>query len=249
MKKWIFLFSLFSLFSCAKKENHAKISLLHCPDSIKEISGKQVAFFHRIETEEYDFLMEKKATMLLYILASGCQTCDTFGSLLKSYIRETSYLVEMIPMDSFLKSEYSLSLSDSTLVFIQEGKIIDYRSSFKDIGSKKELTEYLSTKVEDSKIEILNKTEENTSITSLDSYRILSEIDEKKKKDDSAILFVKEKNADNFTSVLSYASTHSIPSLVFNQEQQEKENLYNETYVKVEYKNGEAKATPFDSLD
>lgn len=248
MKKWILLFSLLSLFSCAKKENQTKISLIHCPDSIKEVDGKQVSYFHWIETEEYDFLMEKKATILLYVLASGCQTCDTFGYLLKSYIRDTSYLIEMMPMDSFLKSEYSLSLSDSALVFIQEGKIIDYRTSFKDIGSKKELSEYLSKKVEDSKIEILNKTEENTSITSLDSYRILSEIDAEKMKEDSSILFIKEKNADNFSTVLSYASTHSLPSLVFNQEQQEKENLYKETYVKVEYKNGEAKATPFDSL-
>ncbi len=249
MKKWILLLSLLSLFSCAKKENQTKINLLHCPDSIKKIDGKKVSYFHRIETDEYDFLMEKKATILLYVLASECQTCDTFGYLLKSYIRETSYLIEMMPMDSFLKSEYSLSLSDSALVFIQEGKIIDYRTSFEDIGSKKELSEYLSKKVEDSRIEILNKTEENTSITSLDSYRILSEIDVEKKKEDSSILFVKEKNADNFSSVLSYASTHLIPSLVFNQEEQEKENLYKETFVKVEYKNGEAKATPFDSLD
>lgn len=248
MKKWILLLSCLPLFSCSKIVQEEKISLLHCPSSIKEVSGKQVGSFHRIETEEYDFLMEKKATLLLYVLASGCQTCDTFGFLLKSYIRDTSYLIEMMPMDSFLKSQHSLSLSDSSLVFIKEGKIIDYRSSFENLGSKKELSEYLSDKVEDSHIEILNKTEENTSIASLDSYRFLSEMDETQRRNDSSILFIKEKKALDYSEIISYSSLNSISYLVFNQEEQEIENLYLETYVKIEYKNGEAIATPFDSL-
>ncbi len=249
MKRWFVLFSLLPLFSCAKTNGTEKITLLHCSESSKEVLGKQESFFHRIETDKYEFLMEKKSTMLLYVLASGCQSCDTFGFLLKSYIRDTSYLVEMMPMDSFLKSQYSLSLSSTSLVFIREGKIIDYRSSFEDIGSKKELSEYLSEKVEDSHIEILNKTEENTSIESLESYRFLSEMREGQSMENSPILFIKEKNADDYSKIISYAVTNSISYLVFNQEEQEKENLYLETYVKVEYKNGEAKATPFDSLD
>jgi hypothetical protein len=240
----LFLFSTFLSFSCQKNESHG-IPLLH----YQKMSS---AYFLSMSSTEYDELIEKNGSFIVYVLASGCQTCDVFGYILKSYIKENKYIIPFMYQDEFIKSRNSVSLTDSSIIYIENGKIKDYKSSFSDIGSKKELSDYLKSKIFDTKINIDDKIEYTTSLDSFECYHFLSEKDELDDKSD--YLFVKEKKMQDYTSVINYMLARNISNLIMNQEEQEKDGgdiPYDEkTYLELQHDSqGKTTYHTFDEIN
>lgn len=208
----LFLLITFLSFSCQENKSH-RIPLLH----YQKMSS---AYFLSMSSTEYDELIDRNGSFIVYVLASGCQTCDVFGYILKSYIKENKYIIPFMYQDEFIKSKNSVSLTDSSIIYIENGKITDYKSNFSDIGSKKELSDYLETKIFDTKINFDDKIEYTTTLDSFECYHFLSEKDELDDKSD--YLFIKEKKMKDYTLVMNYMLARNISNLIMNQEEQER---------------------------
>lgn len=149
MKKAILLFaSSFSLVCCNQKKE----------DLIPLFSFHQDGELLYLNSTELSHRKEKKASFVLYVYQGTCQACNNFSYVLKDFVSSYKKGIAYTPLGEFERSSFSLSLSESSLLFIKEGKIIDYTTDFSSFGSKKDFASYLNDKVEFSETEILNPT-------------------------------------------------------------------------------------------
>jgi hypothetical protein len=216
------LFLVLMSTGCQRQNESTNIPLLHSKQTVMEKDGKQVTRFYHLSKEIFESMMNKKSSFVAYILSSGCQTCDTFGYTLKSYVKENEYILPFLYMDEYLSTTNALPLSDSTLLFIQEGKVIDYKSDFSKIGSKTDLANYLSTKTYDSGISVFNQAEDNTTLADFETYSFSSRANESIKPEES-YLFIKESKITDYNELIHYMVNAKIQNLVFNEEQQKNE--------------------------
>lgn len=233
-KSLIFLSLLLLLPSCQKNKNEDLIPLFH-------YQQKESSFCYYTK-DDFDDLIEHNESSIIYILASGCTSCDLFSHILKSYIKEYQILFPLMYSDEFLQSEYSFHISDSCLLFINNGKITDYKTDFSSIGSKKELSSFLKTKTIDSTITIKNDVKDSTSLSDFPCFSLLSKSRKDLEKEDS-YLFIKESKMESFTSIYSYCKEKKISSLVFN----EKEQSYESEIFSIPYKSSTYLEIHFDN--
>ena len=138
MKKEILLFaSCCLLLGCNPKKDN----------SIPLLSFSQNGELLYLDSETLSTCVEKKASFVLYVYEGTCQTCDSFGYVLKDFVYSYKKVLSYTPLREFEKASLSLSLSESSLLFFKEGKVIDYTTDFSNFGSKKDFASYLEKKL------------------------------------------------------------------------------------------------------
>ncbi len=212
------LITLLLMGGCQNEESKPSIPLLHYEKACMEMSGTKVTRFLSLSSEEYDFICEKKVSSMVYVLASGCNSCDLFGYIMKTFVKKHDYILPFMTYDAYMNSKNHLNITDSAILFLNEGKVDDYMTDFSDIGSVEDLEGSLRKKTYDSKIYVHNESETSTTLESFDSYRFLSRKDSCK--DFESCLFLKETKITQFMSIMTYMNDNGIKDMTFNSSEQ-----------------------------
>ncbi len=165
-KKLLFLLS-FSLLasSCGQESSVIESSSQEVRQSIPlfhyELNRLETAFSieympFEIDNTTFGYWINQKASFPLFVYASGCGSCDVFALNVKDYIRQESLSLPFMTLSSYQKTANPLSLSDSAFLFFHEGKLLTYKTDFDDIGSTKELKQYIDQYTYDTDITFLN---------------------------------------------------------------------------------------------
>ncbi|MCR4698827.1 MAG: hypothetical protein K5762_05635 [Bacilli bacterium] len=165
-KKLLFLLSFSLLASSCGQESSVidsstqeagwTIPLFHYDlNHIESETGKDYMPFE-IDSKTFGYWLNQKASFPLFVYASFCGGCDVFALHIKDYIRQENLSLPFMTLSSYQKTENPLSLSDSAFLFFHEGNLMTYKSNFDDIGSTKELKQYIDQYTYDSQVTILN---------------------------------------------------------------------------------------------
>lgn len=125
MRKLSFLFLLpLFLVSCGN-DNKSKIPLFHSDSTQETINGTQEYLVNKLYEDDFDSLIERKMSFPLFVYAAGCGSCDNFSIVMKDYIRQNKVIFPYMTLSVFNLSKTSTpSLSDSALLFYENGKLI-----------------------------------------------------------------------------------------------------------------------------
>ncbi len=123
-KSFLFLLLPLLLVSC-RKDNKDKIPLFHSDSTKEMINNSEEYLVNKLYESDFDSMIERKMSFPLFVYAAGCGSCDNFSIVMKDYIRQTKVIFPYITLSVFNLSKTSTpSLSDSALLFYENGKLI-----------------------------------------------------------------------------------------------------------------------------
>lgn len=206
MKKAILLFaSSILLIGCNQKRE----------DLIPLLSFCQSGELLYLDSTQLSDCKEKKASFVLYVYQGTCQACDNFAYVLKDFVSSYKKAIAYTPLGEFEKSSFSLSLSESSLLFLKDGKIMDYTTDFSSFGSKKDFASFLKNKVEFSEIEILNPTSATPTDSPFETYTFSDfDFDTFQEKDSYSFLILGE-NID-YSTLKSITESERLNGIILN---------------------------------
>lgn len=153
-KRYCLFLPFLLLTGCQKQESHSfEVPLFQARSlSLDENGG----MFLKLTKDGYESLIQEKASFLLFLPNSGCNSCDVFSTTLKSYVKKRKVIICIMDMDEYLQSKSHVSLSENSLLFFVDGVLKDYRSDFEGIFSLKDFENAFQDRITYTKTEVIN---------------------------------------------------------------------------------------------
>ena len=155
MKKRYCLFIPFLLLTSCQKQEHISFQVPLFQARSLSMDGNE-GMFLKLTKDGYESLVQKKASFLLFLPNSGCNSCDVFSTTLKSYVKKRKVIVCIMDMDEYLQSKNHVSLSETSLLFFVDGVLKDYRSDFEGIFSLKDFENTFQDRITYARSEVIN---------------------------------------------------------------------------------------------
>ncbi len=230
MKKRFPVFFLPLLVSCnpTPEKKDTSIPLFHYADcSLTLTDGSEDTLLNRYSSEDFEDALSKKESFPLFVFASGCGTCDTFSYLLKDMVKDHSLVLPFMFLSDYHNLKGSLDISDTSFVFYQNGKAIDYQSDLSSFEKGKDIYSYLLTYCYDTKTYKEEAIEVDSNLrTPYNFYSFLGRTTLSKEEKENAFyrykplekssktyLFYSSKKTD-YSSFSLYFKNHNIDALV-----------------------------------
>lgn len=100
-----------------------KVPLYNLDNPIYKDDSKDISLYHRLSIEDYEIMIEKKASFLLFIYAPGCFSCENVIHQFDAYIKNTSSLIHYMLLDDYNKTENHQSFYENTLLSFSSGSL------------------------------------------------------------------------------------------------------------------------------
>lgn len=146
MKKRFLIFLFPLLVSCESngEKKDTFIPLFHYADlSLTLRDGSEDTLLNRYSSEDFEEAISRKESFPLFVFANGCGTCDTFSYLLKDMVKDHSLVLPFMFLSDYHNVKGSLDISDTSFVFYQNGKAIDYKSDLSSLEKGEDIYSYL----------------------------------------------------------------------------------------------------------
>lgn len=264
-KQLVLLLSLLSLFACNSKEE-VKIPLFNYQYSENERTKTDYAL-NRLTTNSLNSMLEDKMSFPVFVYAAGCGSCDNFATVIKDYIRQYKIAFPTITLAQYLRSNINSTLTNSALVFINEGKIFKTIDTIlDDVFITSELVSIMNKYTYMTNVNIVNTAnlynqttgtfsyyEFTSYLSSYENYTgdmLISKFDDLKK-ENLNLLLIDNRNEIDFSYIYTYLNSNTnVDSIALIDEQLNNDVSYLNSILKenklgkityIEFNNNEVK--------
>lgn len=187
----LFILSTSFLPSCSRPSNLTTfdVPLFHLEDPTLTVEKTTTYLTEKLDTDTLNFFLEKKATFLLMVYASGCGSCTLWDYSIWDYIRVNNAHLTYIDYNDYEKSDNAITLSENNVLFYKEGILIEIVEITEKNNLSEDFNNLINQYYKETNVYLANSLSKTNTDVSLPSYTIETTLLDESKENTSTSLY------------------------------------------------------------